>query len=68
VDQCHPVNTDDTDWLSAKVGGRHLLAVMLAGGRGATISKPGPSFDTRRKLDILKQGIGAAGPEHARAA
>ncbi len=50
--------TDDTDWLSAKVGAEGtLLAVRYAKGAARFNAVPDLSFDTRRKLDILKQGI-----------
>lgn len=50
--------TDDTDWLSAKVGAEGTeLAVRYAKEAARFDKVPGLSFDTRRTLDILKQGI-----------
>lgn len=50
--------TDDTDWLAAKVGAEGTeLAVKYAKGAAGFDKVDGLSFDTRRKLDILKQGI-----------
>jgi len=50
--------TDDTDWLASKVGAEGTeLAVKYAKGAARFDKVDGLSFDTRRKLDILKQGI-----------
>ena len=50
--------TDDTDWLAAKVGAEGTeLAVKYAKGAARFDKVDGLSADTRRKLDILKQGI-----------
>jgi peptidyl-dipeptidase A len=50
--------TDDTDWLASKVGAEGTeLAVKYAKGAARFDKVEGLSFDTRRKLDILKQGI-----------
>ncbi|MFC3711427.1 M2 family metallopeptidase [Sphingoaurantiacus capsulatus] len=50
--------TDDTDWLAAKVGAEGTeLAVKYAKGAARFDKVAGLSFDTKRKLDILKQGI-----------
>lgn len=50
--------TDDTDWLAAKVGAEGTeLAVRYAKEAARFDKVAGLSPDTRRKLDILKQGI-----------
>jgi len=50
--------THDTDWLAAKVGAEGTeLAVRFAKGAARFDDVPGLSYDARRKLDILKQGI-----------
>ena len=50
--------TEDTDWLAAKAGAEFTEAqVRLANEAARFDDVPGISFDTRRKLDILKQGI-----------
>jgi peptidyl-dipeptidase A len=50
--------TDDTDWLASKVGAEGTeLAVKYAKGAARFDKVEGLSYDTRRKLDILKQGI-----------
>ena len=50
--------TEDTDWLAAKAGAELTEAqVRLATEAARFDAVQGLSFDTRRKLDILKQGI-----------
>jgi peptidyl-dipeptidase A len=50
--------TPDTDALAAKAGAAFTeLQVRLAAEAARFDNVPGLSFDTRRKLDILKQGI-----------
>lgn len=50
--------TEDTDWLAAKVGTESTeLSVKLAKEAARFDGTPGLSFDTRRKLNLLKQGI-----------
>ena len=50
--------TEDTDWLAAKTGGEYTaLQVRLAAEAAQYDKVAGLSADTRRKLDILKQGI-----------
>ena len=50
--------TDDTDWLSAKVGTEGtLLAVKYAKGAARFNDVANLSYDTRRKLDMLKLGV-----------
>ena len=52
--------TEDTDALAAKAGAQLTeLQVRLAGEAARFDKASGLSFDTRRKLDILKQGITA---------
>jgi peptidyl-dipeptidase A len=49
---------DDTDWLASKVGAEGTeLAVRYAKEAARFDNLHGLSFDTRRKLNILKQGI-----------
>jgi len=50
--------TDDTDAVNARVGADFTeMQVRLAKGAAKYDRTPGLSFDTRRKLDILKQGV-----------
>ena len=50
--------TDDTDAVAARVGAEGTeMSVRLAKGAARFDATPGLSFDTRRKLDFLKQGI-----------
>ena len=55
--------TEDTDWLAAKAGAEYTeTQVRLANEAARFNDVPGLSFDTRRKLDILKQSIVAPAP------
>ncbi|MFN3389294.1 MAG: M2 family metallopeptidase [Allosphingosinicella sp.] len=50
--------TEDTDWLAAKEGAEYTaLQVQLAAEAARYADVPGLSYDTNRKLDILRQGI-----------
>ena len=50
--------TEDTDWLAAKAGAEYTAAqVRLANEAAKFADVAGLSFDTRRKLDILRQSI-----------
>ncbi len=50
--------TEDSDWIAAKVGTEYTeLGVQLAAGAARFNDVPGLSFDTRRKLDFLRQGL-----------
>ena len=50
--------TEDTDWLAAKAGAEYTATqVRLATEAARFDGVQGLSFDTRRKLDILKQSI-----------
>jgi len=50
--------TEDTDWLAAKAGAEYTAAqVRLATEAAKFDGIPGLSFDTSRKLEILKQSI-----------
>ncbi len=50
--------TEDSDWIAARVGTEYTeLAVELAAGAARFNAVPGLSFDTRRKLDFLRQGL-----------
>ena len=50
--------TEDTDWLAAKAGAEYTAAqVRLATEAAKYDDVPGLSFDTQRKLGILKQSI-----------
>lgn len=61
--------TDDTDWLSAKVGAEGtVMAVKFAKGAARFNDVKGLSPDTVRKLGILKQGITLPAPSTAGAA
>ena len=56
--------TDDTDWLAAKAGTEAtILGVKLAKGAARFDGVKGLSFDTARKLGILKQGLTLAAPD-----
>ncbi len=60
---------DDTDSLAAEFGARTTeLSVRLAKGAARFDGAEGLSFDTRRKLEILKQGIVLPAPERPGAA
>jgi peptidyl-dipeptidase A len=61
--------TDDTDALSAEFGARRTqMSVRYAKGAAKFDSVKGLSFDVRRKLDFLKQGIVLPAPEKPGAA
>jgi peptidyl-dipeptidase A len=61
--------TDDTDAIAAEFGARSTeLSVRLAKGAARFDRMPGLSFDTRRKLDFLKQGIVLPAPSRPGAA
>ena len=61
--------TDDTDWIAAKVGTEATeLGVKFAKDAARFDKVAGLSFDTRRKLDILKQGLVLPAPATAGAA
>lgn len=54
---------EDTDWLNARAAGESTaLAVRLAGEAARFDGVAGLSFETRRKLDILKQMIELPAP------
>jgi peptidyl-dipeptidase A len=56
--------TDDTDAVAARVGAQGTeMAVRYAKGAARFDGVKGLSYDTRRKLDILKQGIVLPAPE-----
>jgi peptidyl-dipeptidase A len=56
--------TDDTDFLNARAGAEGtLLTVKLAKQAAQFNATPGLSFDVRRKLDFLKQGIVLPAPD-----
>ena len=56
--------TDDTDWLSAKVGAEGTeLAVKLAKQAARFNTTPGLSYDTRRQLDLLKLALVLPAPD-----
>ena len=56
--------TDDTDALAAEFGARGTeLGVRFAKGAAKFDAVQGLSFDTRRKLDFLKQGIVLPAPD-----
>jgi peptidyl-dipeptidase A len=60
---------DDTDALAAEFGARNTeLSVRLAKGAAKFDRTPGLSFDARRKLDFLKQGIVLPAPDRPGAA
>lgn len=55
--------TDDTDALAAKSGAEMTeKAVEWAKGAARFNGTPGLSFDTKRKLDLLKNGVGLPAP------
>lgn len=61
--------TDDTDALAARAGAEGtLLQVRLAKQAARFNTVPGLDFDTRRKLDFLKQGIVLPAPDTVGAA
>ncbi len=61
--------TEDTDAIAAEFGARGtVLRVRLAKGAAKFDGVKGLSFDTRRKLDFLKQGIVLPAPEKPGAA
>jgi peptidyl-dipeptidase A len=61
--------TDDTDALSARVGSQGTeMGVRLAKGAARFDRVQGLSYDTRRKLDILKQGLVLPAPDKPGAA
>lgn len=61
--------TDDTDALAAEYGARRTeLSVRFAKGVAQFDGLKGLSFDVRRKLDFLKQGIVLPAPEQPGAA
>ena len=61
--------TDDTDALAAEFGARGTeMSVRLAKGAAKFDDLKGLSFDLRRKLDFLKQGIVLPAPEKPGAA
>jgi peptidyl-dipeptidase A len=56
--------TDDTDALAAEFGARGTeMGVRLAKGAARFDGVSGLSFDTRRKLDFLKQGLVLPAPD-----
>jgi peptidyl-dipeptidase A len=61
--------TDDTDALAARMGSQGTeMGVRLAKGAARFDSVQGLSYDTRRKLDILKQGLVLPAPDKPGAA
>src|SRR5262245_27965691 len=61
--------TEDTDALAAEFGARGTeMSVRLAKGAAKFDGAKGLSFDVRRKLDFLKQGIVLPAPEKPGAA
>lgn len=73
VNQINWVNatyiTDDTDALAAQANARQTeLQVKLANDAARFARAPSLSFDTRRKLDILRNGITLAAPNRPGAA
>jgi peptidyl-dipeptidase A len=61
--------TDDTDALSARVGAQGTeMGVRLAKGAAKFDGVQGLAYDTRRKLDILKQGLVLPAPDKPGAA
>jgi len=61
--------TDDTDALAAQAGARQtILQVRLATEAAKYASVPGLSFDTKRKIDLLRSGITLPAPARAGAA
>src|SRR5688572_23618672 len=61
--------TDDTDAIAAEFGARGTeMSVRFAKGAAKFDAVKGLSFDVRRKLDFLKQGIVLPAPEKPGAA
>jgi len=61
--------TDDTDALAAQAGARQtILQVQLATEAAKYAAIPGLSFDTKRKIDLLRSGITLPAPARAGAA
>ncbi len=61
--------TDDTDAMAAEVGARQTeLAVKYAGEAAKYLDVPGLSPDTRRKLDLIREGITLPAPSRPGAA
>ncbi len=61
--------TDDTDAIAARIGAQSTeLSVRLAGEAAKYQALPGLSFDTKRKLDLLRGGITLPAPTTAGAA
>ena len=61
--------TDDTDAMAAEVGARQTeLAVKYAGEAAKYLNVPGLSPDTRRKLDLIRNGITLPAPSRPGAA
>lgn len=61
--------TDDTDYLASRTAAAYTeAAVKLAGTAAKYASLPGLSYDTKRKLDFLRQGIVAPAPDKPGAA
>ncbi|MDB5711209.1 MAG: peptidyl-dipeptidase [Sphingomonas bacterium] len=61
--------TDDTDALAAQASARQtVLQVQLATEAAKYASVPGLSFDTKRKIDLLRSGITLPAPARAGAA
>jgi peptidyl-dipeptidase A len=61
--------TEDTDFLAARATAEGTVAsVRLANEAAAYASLAGLSYDTKRKLDILRQGLVAPAPKTAGAA
>jgi peptidyl-dipeptidase A len=61
--------TDDTDALAAQAGARQtILQVQLATEAAKYANVPGLSFDTKRKIDLLRSGITLPAPARAGAA
>jgi len=61
--------TDDTDAMAAEVGARQTeLAVKYAGEAAKYLNVPGLSPDTKRKLDLIRNGITLPAPSRPGAA
>jgi peptidyl-dipeptidase A len=61
--------TDDTDALAAQAGARQtILQVQLATEAAKYAAIPGLSFDTKRKIDLLRSGITLPAPARTGAA
>jgi peptidyl-dipeptidase A len=55
--------TEDTDAVAARIGAQGTeMSVRLANEAARYINVPGLSFDTKRKLDFLRSGIGLPAP------